>query len=338
MIANVRMSYPRVETAMAATYPWVGKARPMSPDAFANAAAQLGCEVAAIQAIAEVESAGGGFRSDGSLERRFEPHHMPGATMNWRASMALSWAERERLFAEAVRRDPEAALRATSFGRFQIMGFNATAAGFLSATEMVRKMADSEDAQVEGFVRLLQSWGLTGAVRAHDWTAFARRYNGSGQVAEYARRMEAAYRRRAGGKASPVVLRVGDRGEAVKRLQTALGVTPDGAFGPSTLDAVKDFQRRADLAVDGIVGAVTWAKIVADVPTIRPLMQDVPLDAIAATATKAGTAAAAVSAAATALIQISEALPDSVEPFIWGALGLIALGGGGAAIYRWARG
>jgi resuscitation-promoting factor RpfB len=55
-----------------------------------------------------------------------------------------------------------------------------------------------------------------------------------------------------------VALERGDRGEAVKRLQTALGVTPvDGVFGAVTERAVKDFQRSKGLVADGVVGPLT---------------------------------------------------------------------------------
>jgi peptidoglycan hydrolase-like protein with peptidoglycan-binding domain len=61
----------------------------------------------------------------------------------------------------------------------------------------------------------------------------------------------------ASASSSDVVLERGDRGPAVKRLQTALGVTADGVFGPITERAVKRFQRRKGLVVDGIVGPIT---------------------------------------------------------------------------------
>ena len=323
---------------MASAFPWVGAARPLLPSAFDEAAATLGCELAAIRAVADVESSNGGFRRDGSLERRFEPHHMPGSKMTWRDSMRLKQAERERMFLEAYQANPAAALAATSFGRFQIMGFNARAAGFTSPHSMTAQMADSEAAQLRGFVTLLKTWGLDRALRARDWRAFAARYNGSGQVAEYARRMEEAYRKHAGA-ASPVVLRVGDRGEAVTRLQRALGpgVPDDGVFGPETLDAVKAFQKRSDLPDDGVVGARTWAALEKRRPDVQPLLQEVPLDALLKGTSEAGALVGGVTAAAGAIAQMSEAIPDAAEPFLWGALGLIAIMGAGAATYRWAR-
>lgn len=63
------------------------------------------------------------------------------------------------------------------------------------------------------------------------------------------------------------VLRPGDRGEPVRRLQQALataGFDPggiDGIFGQRTETAVRRFQQAKGLAVDGIVGAQTWAAL-----------------------------------------------------------------------------
>lgn len=56
-------------------------------------------------------------------------------------------------------------------------------------------------------------------------------------------------------------IKKGSRGEAVKTLQTKLGITADGIFGANTETAVKNFQREKGLAIDGIVGAKTWAAL-----------------------------------------------------------------------------
>jgi peptidoglycan hydrolase-like protein with peptidoglycan-binding domain len=53
----------------------------------------------------------------------------------------------------------------------------------------------------------------------------------------------------------------GDRGRAVKRLQRALHLHPDGVFGPGTARAVRRFQRRHHLRADGVVGPATWRMI-----------------------------------------------------------------------------
>jgi hypothetical protein len=54
------------------------------------------------------------------------------------------------------------------------------------------------------------------------------------------------------------MLRKGDQGNSVKELQTLLGITADGNFGPATKAAVEDFQRKNRLKVDGLVGPKTW--------------------------------------------------------------------------------
>lgn len=49
----------------------------------------------------------------------------------------------------------------------------------------------------------------------------------------------------------------GDKGDMVKTIQKALGVTIDGDFGVKTETAVKLFQKAHNLTVDGIVGSIT---------------------------------------------------------------------------------
>jgi hypothetical protein len=57
--------------------------------------------------------------------------------------------------------------------------------------------------------------------------------------------------------ARAVVVKRGDRGAAVRQVQSALGVAVDGIFGAQTEQAVKRFQRRKGLAADGVVGPQT---------------------------------------------------------------------------------
>lgn len=62
------------------------------------------------------------------------------------------------------------------------------------------------------------------------------------------------------------VLRIGSRGDSVKRLQQLLvkagyNVSVDGIFGNGTEDVVQDFQKKNNLTADGIVGKITWTKL-----------------------------------------------------------------------------
>jgi murein L,D-transpeptidase YcbB/YkuD len=56
-------------------------------------------------------------------------------------------------------------------------------------------------------------------------------------------------------------LKRGSTGASVKYLQSALGVTSDGKFGPITDRAVRAFQAAQGLKVDGIVGPITWGRL-----------------------------------------------------------------------------
>ena len=56
---------------------------------------------------------------------------------------------------------------------------------------------------------------------------------------------------------SAVVVKRGDRGAAVRQVQSALGIAVDGVFGAQTEQAVKRFQKRKGIAVDGVVGPDT---------------------------------------------------------------------------------
>ena len=69
--------------------------------------------------------------------------------------------------------------------------------------------------------------------------------------------------------ASPDLLRKGDRGDDVKLLQHRLNIlgwqlTEDGIWGVQTDSAVRGYQYRAGLTVDGIVGAKTKAALIRD--------------------------------------------------------------------------
>lgn len=54
---------------------------------------------------------------------------------------------------------------------------------------------------------------------------------------------------------------MGDKGDAVKKLQGLLKIGADGDFGPGTKAAVVKFQKTKGLYVDGIVGKGTWAAL-----------------------------------------------------------------------------
>ena len=64
----------------------------------------------------------------------------------------------------------------------------------------------------------------------------------------------------------PGLLKIGSSGSSVRTLQQALvnkgySLSVDGVFGPMTQSAVMNYQSSQGVAVDGIVGSVTWGKL-----------------------------------------------------------------------------
>jgi putative chitinase len=58
-----------------------------------------------------------------------------------------------------------------------------------------------------------------------------------------------------------MLLKVGSKGDDVKKLQEKLGLGADGSFGPGTEKAVKAWQTTNGLTSDGVVGDGTWSKL-----------------------------------------------------------------------------
>ena len=58
-------------------------------------------------------------------------------------------------------------------------------------------------------------------------------------------------------------LQLGSTGALVAEVQKALSIPADGIFGIQTDTAVRRFQARAGIHVDGIVGPVTWRALVS---------------------------------------------------------------------------
>jgi len=70
------------------------------------------------------------------------------------------------------------------------MGFNFSAAGYSTVSSFVSDCCASEAAQLQAFDSFLQHTGIAAAMQAHDWTSAALKYNGPGQVAVYADRLQ----------------------------------------------------------------------------------------------------------------------------------------------------
>lgn len=172
---------------------------------YINAAKELNCEVAAIKAVAEVESLNGGFQTDGKPKILFERHKFHAFTggkysaenpdiSNSRPGGYTS-NEYARL-EKASKLNRTEALKSASWGKFQIMGFNFALAGFSTLQDFINAMYKSEGDQLKAFVKFIKANKLDDELREKRWSDFARIYNGSNfHVNKYDTKMETAYKK-----------------------------------------------------------------------------------------------------------------------------------------------
>ena len=180
---------------------------------YRRAARTLGCEVAAIKAVAEVESRGAGFLANGEPKVLFEAHIFDRLTggryrkgypnlssARWNKALYGPAGQHQHVrMQRAVALDREAALQSASWGRFQIMGFNWKLAGYASLQKFVNAMYRSEGDHLDAFVGFVIGRRLDDELRDRRWAAFAEGYNGPGYAENrYDEKMAAAYRRFAG--------------------------------------------------------------------------------------------------------------------------------------------
>jgi hypothetical protein len=256
-----------------------GSATRFTDEAVEKAAGKIGCPVAAVRAVIDVESRGG-FLPDARPKILFERHYFcrlthgkfdqsnPDISSRKWGGYKGGATEYDRLL-RAIKLDREAALRSASWGAFQIMGDNYKMCGFAGVEDFVKAMVAGEPEQLDAFVNFVRKSRLDDELMRLDWAGFARGYNGPAYKAnKYDEKLAAAYRFHSAGGArvnSPLpVLKMGDDGEEVKKLQTALGIEADGDFGPATKAAVVAFQKKQGLFADGVVGKNTWAKLGLD--------------------------------------------------------------------------
>jgi len=197
----------------------------LSEQDFKNAADIIGCDVASIKAVYEVEAAGRGYLSDGRVKILFEGHRFWKQVVklggnptqfiannpqysnvlykNWdkkkykdsekewdRISIAIEVCTRLNL-------SPELALDSASYGSFQIMGENSVLCGYPTAHEMLASYNNGgEPEQLASFIRFVKSTHLDDELRARNWAGFAQGYNGSKfRENKYDVKLSAAYKK-----------------------------------------------------------------------------------------------------------------------------------------------
>jgi len=185
------------------------------------AATVLGCSVAVVEAVDEIESDGEGFDSLGRPIILFEGHifwrelekagidPQPYAIKyphvvykKWTRKHYATGTRDQRNAAEHKRLriastiHEVAAIKSASWGRYQILGKNHAMVGYADPIEFYYAMDTSERKHLEGFVAFVKKARLDDELRDLRWADFARGYNGPAYAQnKYDIKLEAAYQK-----------------------------------------------------------------------------------------------------------------------------------------------
>lgn len=161
---------------------------PLTNEDFQEAAEIIGGPWTRLKALNKVESNG----KPGA--KLFEPHIFYRELKKMGANSALEKAIGQKVahprwkgipyrssqFAKAVKINRKAAYMATSWGQFQIMGFNHQVCGYGNVDDFVRDMQTSTEAQLKAVCRfIMANKTMHKAYLERDWKTFARLYNGT---------------------------------------------------------------------------------------------------------------------------------------------------------------
>lgn len=178
---------------------------------------QYGVEPAVIMAIQTVESGGNGFFSDGRPKILFEGHIFwkelkkagkdPNALRSgneniiypkWDSSQYSGGTKEYDRLARAEKIHKEAAYKATSWGEFQIMGFNHSTVGYSDVFSFVEAMKVPNGASLKAVMEFVKNNNLLRHVQgsSKNWAAFAKGYNGPGYAKnQYDKKLASAFAR-----------------------------------------------------------------------------------------------------------------------------------------------
>ena len=167
-------------------------------------------ETPVLKAIVEVESCGAGFyplesEFAGKCKVRFEadyfqkfagtrPFFLPPSLTVEAAKNDPKYNGR-MAYEQAILQSPASAIKATSFGLGQIMGFNYERAGYSSLIDFSNAMEACEGNQLRAFVNFITSNpALLVAAQQRDFVTIARLYNGINYLTRgYDKKLLSAY-------------------------------------------------------------------------------------------------------------------------------------------------
>lgn len=251
--------------------PFQGTARALSQDGLAAVASSLGVFAPEIWTVLTVETSGCGYLPDRRPQILYERHvfhRLTGGKYDdddisapSPGDYGASGGHQYERLSLAMAKNRNAALQSVSWGIGQILGEYFAAAGFADVEAMVAAMSQSEDRQLAAMGNFLISNRLERALQTHDWTVFARGYNGPNYaINRYDVRLTAAYQKYSSAPLPDLNAR------AVQLYLTYLGFDPgpvDGIAGNKTLSALARFQRRAGFPATDTINADTVAHLQA---------------------------------------------------------------------------
>lgn len=168
---------------------------------FKTAANLLNVDVASVKAVKNVESNGNGFLPSGKMKILFEghifwkelkklnknPENILANNLNYSNILYPKWTKKYykggeaewNRFNEAAQIDETAAKLSTSYGLFQIMGFNYINCGFSNVNDFFNFMSENEGNQLYAFCSFIKNdKKMHNALKNKDWATFAKLYNG----------------------------------------------------------------------------------------------------------------------------------------------------------------
>ncbi|MEB3336848.1 MAG: N-acetylmuramidase domain-containing protein [Leptolyngbyaceae bacterium] len=196
--------------------PQVPTAQPISKTLTASdyeaVARMIGCDVAAVRAVVQIESSGSGFLPDGRPKILFEAQwfgkftndqynktHPDISSLTWNPKLYVGGAREWDRLKKAMNLNPVAAIQSASWGLGQVMGFNFRIAGYSDLEVFVKDMHVSEGKQLMAMFNFIKNRNLGRHLISRDWAGFARGYNGEGyRQNRYDEKLAAAYRQWAG--------------------------------------------------------------------------------------------------------------------------------------------
>jgi hypothetical protein len=257
--------------------PFQGTAWALSGDGLAGVTSSLGVFAPEIWTVLAVETSGCGYLPDRRPQILYERHIFHRLTQGRYDDGDISdpspggygprGAHQYGRLAMAIAKDRAAALQSASWGLGQIMGENYSLAGFSDVEGMVAAMSQSEDQQLAAMGSFLAGAKLQASLQAHDWTTFARGYNGPNYaINRYDLRLNAEYQKYSSGVLPDLNVR------AAQLYLTYLGFDPgtiDGIAGQHTLSALTEFQTQNGFPTIPSIDETTVVQLWAALPPIN---------------------------------------------------------------------